>query len=179
MSLDKLPVPALKVANTVRQVYWHLARPYTFAAGVAVREMSEGRLLLVQQTYGNKDMWSLPGGGIGWLATRRQVPEYRDFGVRDYFCFEDTAEKELAQKVGLRAKDTVMGLRYLTTSTHDTGANKDVFTVFGAEVISPLARVASREIARIEWFDLNNMPDNIHHAVEAVLPVLDPIHNQV
>lgn len=60
--MSGLPVPVLRVADTLRRWMWRAFGPRT----VGVRGMvldGDGQVLLVRHTYG-KPVWQLPGGGV-------------------------------------------------------------------------------------------------------------------
>jgi len=62
-----------------RRIYWHLVGPIIVGVkGIIVNE--DGKVLLIRHSYGNRQLWYLPGGGVKKRETaadalRREVKE--------------------------------------------------------------------------------------------------------
>ena len=76
--MSNVPVPVLRVADTIRRIVWRIAGPRTIGVRAIVVD-DERRVLLVRHTYG-KPAWHLPGGGVKRRETldravRRELDE--------------------------------------------------------------------------------------------------------
>lgn len=69
----RLPVPlrraAYRAAHRALTLWWRFARPHTVGVKCVIRDGD--RVLLVRHTYGDRDCWELPGGGL----RRGEAPE--------------------------------------------------------------------------------------------------------
>ena len=74
------------VLSPVRTLYLWSVRPTTHGARLLVTEPETDRILLIRQSYGDRDLWMIPGGGYdpgkedpGDAAVREA---YEETGVR-------------------------------------------------------------------------------------------------
>ena len=93
--LSRLPGPlhrvALKLAHTLRIIWWGIRRPEVRGCNAIVVNR-EGKVLLVRHSYQSPDTWMLPGGGIGpgetpERAAIREVAEETGCRIVDVRCF--------------------------------------------------------------------------------------------
>lgn len=71
-----------RVLIPLARVYWKIFRPHTYGVkAVILHPDGSGKVLLVRHTYGNRNLWNLPGGGFNpkrespLLAVKREVQE--------------------------------------------------------------------------------------------------------
>jgi ADP-ribose pyrophosphatase YjhB (NUDIX family) len=127
---------SLRPAYWIFQVYWFVARPR--ANGVKCVVMHGDRIVLVRHTYGRRQLWDLPGGGIKrgettLAAARREVAE--ELGV------ELTGWRELGRT------DRIVN--------HKRNRLYGCAGVAADEAITP-DRV---EIAEARWFARSSLPE--------------------
>ncbi|HXA53950.1 MAG TPA: NUDIX hydrolase [Solirubrobacteraceae bacterium] len=100
-----------------------------------------GEVLMVRHTYGRREVWYLPGGGV-----RRGEPPLH------------AAAREMEEELGLRA----LGLRELATFETRLERINVRLTCAHAEVDDPRAVHPNPvEIAHVGWFDQRRLPTPI------------------
>ncbi|GIF70448.1 hypothetical protein Ais01nite_84830 [Asanoa ishikariensis] len=68
-----IPSLAFKLLHRMRSVYWRIAKPTTYGVkALIIHPADTDRVLLVQHSYGDTSLWSLPGGGY---KPARETPE--------------------------------------------------------------------------------------------------------
>ncbi len=111
-----------------------------------------GRVLMVRHTYGRRDVWYLPGGGV-----RRGEPPL------------DAAAREMEEELGLE------DLRFRALATFETRLERiDVrLTCAYAEVADPIAVSPDPvEIADVGWFAPGRLPTRVGSAERALIDML-------
>lgn len=136
--LARLPVPlrraAYRVAHRLLTVWWRLAGPHTSGVKCVIRD--GGRVLLVRHTYGARERWELPGGGL----RRGEDPE-------------EGARREAREELGLDlAEWTALGTAQLRNHKLTT------LHVFGAAWDGTPPVADPGEIAELRWFDVAAPP---------------------
>lgn len=120
-----------------RRVVRALSPKYTVGA-MCLIERSDGRVLLVRQTYRNR--WGLPGG----LVARREPPA-------------DAARREVAEEVGLDVE--LVGEPAVVVEAAFQRVDV-VFRARPAPGADPDAlRISTAEIRTCEWFDPATLPE--------------------
>lgn len=119
------------------RILWLLA-PLHRGRGRGVKAVlsHEGRVLLVQHTYGTR-RWELPGGGLH----RRETPL-------------DGIHREIREELGVEIADA----RPIAYGCGSPRHPRHAITVFAAEL--PAAEVITQEaeIARAQWFPPDELP---------------------
>jgi 8-oxo-dGTP pyrophosphatase MutT (NUDIX family) len=93
---DPLVRLAFRVGYRVLRVWWFVARPKQ--RGVKCVLTRGDRILLVRHTYGDRERWELPGGGVKRRespreAARREVLEELGVDVGDWTALGDLFER--------------------------------------------------------------------------------------
>ena len=75
-------------AHAGLRVWWHLGRPHTQGVKLVVRD-GDARVLFVRHTYGDRQSWELPGGGMrpreaALAAARREAHEELGVELADW-----------------------------------------------------------------------------------------------
>jgi 8-oxo-dGTP pyrophosphatase MutT (NUDIX family) len=136
---------AYRAAHLVRCVYWYLLRPHT--CGVQLILLRGKNVLLVRHTYMHRGEWGLPGGG----RRRHENPLA-------------TARRELAEELGIKSDLTELGEILFF---HDF--RYDSVHVFQQPEICDQPRVDRLEISEAQWFDGDNLPDNLTPIAKYIL----------
>lgn len=142
MMLARLHRLALQVFSLLprvlrRGVVRLVAPKYTVGA-ICLIERSDGRVLLVRQTYRNR--WGLPGG----LVARRESPA-------------EAARREVAEEVGLDVE--LVGEPTVVVEPRLQRVDM-VFRARPAPGADPDAlRISTAEITTCEWFDPTSLPE--------------------
>ena len=128
-----------KVWSSLLHLYFRASRGLTIGVRAVVRS-SDGKFLLVRHTY--TPGWHFPGGGVESGQT-----------------IEEALAKELQQETGLLLIDTpkLHGVFF-----NRQVSNRDHVLVYLCEARGEISVGSpSPEIAKVGFFDLNELPDNI------------------
>ncbi|MBI5138691.1 MAG: NUDIX hydrolase [Candidatus Vogelbacteria bacterium] len=138
---------AYKMLLPVAQLYWFIFRPVTDGAKCLI--VTEGKLLLIQNTYHRYGLWNLPGGRV-------------DLGEKP----EETVIREVMEEVGVKL-DTVTKLgEWFTRAEY----KHDTVHFYLAEFAGiPEINIDPVEISKAEWFPLDALPDNCFFSVKKAL----------
>ena len=168
---DCLPIPVLRAANVARHICWQLCDAELDGAGLIAQDPDTGGVLIIGQTYGPKDTWYMPGGGM------HDTPE-------------DTAIREFRQEIQPTEDVEFSPLTYLTTSKHTSGNVTDEFSVYWSEAhglnsyiesirelsVNNRRKMMSNEIARLwmvppDWLAEQGKTGqmDLHHGLRAGL----------
>jgi 8-oxo-dGTP pyrophosphatase MutT (NUDIX family) len=105
--------------------------------GVKCVLTNSGRVLLVRHTYGARETWYLPGGGV----RRSETPA-------------DAAAREISEELGLRD----LSMRELTTVSMRVIRKPVALTGMHAVLQEPVVHPDPVEIAEARWFELDDLP---------------------
>jgi ADP-ribose pyrophosphatase YjhB (NUDIX family) len=101
-----------------------------------------GELLLIRNSYGHRDVWVLPGGGIG----RRESPK-------------EAAVREIREELGIAIADLELVASYKSSSE----GKRDTVHLFTATALgSPAAD--SIEVEEARFFARDALPNNVSPA---------------
>jgi len=133
--------PLIQAAYLLRRRILGVLRIRT--RGVKVMLFNDAdELLLIRNTYGNSDLFVLPGGGIG----RRESPEA-------------AAAREVKEELGVRVED----LQLLATYRSSAEGKRDTIHLFSAKVAGDISPDPI-ELEEARFFALDAMPDTISPA---------------
>jgi len=133
----------LKTANRVRRAYWSVVKPERFGVKVlVVHPEDDSQFLAIRQSYGNTELFTLPGGG---------------YKPKSETVFE-AAKREVLEEVGI----TLLSKPKILVETLSTEEGKrDNLTIVGAVAVSADV-VISSELLEATWsnMDLRELPEN-------------------
>ncbi|MEM9775501.1 MAG: NUDIX domain-containing protein [Chloroflexota bacterium] len=119
------------------RLYWRVFKPKTFGVKVIVQHPESEKILLAQHSYGNLNIWHLPGGGYN--------PK-RESAV-------DAARREVFEELGVELVDLTFLADYQTSAE----GKQDTVSIFTA-VANSVELALSNEIKSAKWFDPSGIP---------------------
>jgi ADP-ribose pyrophosphatase YjhB (NUDIX family) len=120
---------------------WRILKPRT--RGVKVMLFDEaGALLLIRNTYGRKDLYVLPGGG-----------------VRPFEAPEAAARREVKEELGCAAAE----LAFVSVHASQLEGKRDTIHLYRARAAGEI-RIDDFEVAEARFFALAALPANISPA---------------
>lgn len=129
---------ALRVAHTVRLVWWRIRRPDLHGCNAIVADAG-GAILLVRHSYQSPDHWMLPGGGL-----------HRGESA------ETTAQREVLEETGCTVREP---REFAIETVPLAGARNHIHLVCGRSDDTPVAD--GREIIAARFFSADALPDAI------------------
>ena len=126
------------IALIFLRLYWKLFKPKTFGVKIIIHHYESKQFLLVQHSYGDHDIWHLPGGGYN--------PK-RESAV-------DAARREVFEELGIELTE----LTYLTEYKTSAEGKQDTVSIFTA-VAKSVGLTLSSEIRSAKWFHLSEIPE--------------------
>ncbi len=139
----------LRPAHLLRVLWWRWRRPLVHSVSVIAQD-GEGRVLLIRQSYGQRD-WKLPGGGI----KAGEDPAL-------------AAEREFGEELGCPLTDLTL-LRVRDEALF--GATNRVHLFTGRLAGEP--RPDRREVLEAQLFSLGALPSNLGEQARERLRLLD------
>ena len=137
---------AYRVGYRVLRVWWRVARPNKDGVKCVVTRGTE--ILLVRHTYGPRQRWELPGGGV----KRREDPHA-------------AARREAREELGIDIPEwTFAGDLF-----ERIDGKRDRLFCFRAELKDERIERDPAEIAETRWFDRERLPANTHRYVPRIL----------
>ncbi len=118
------------VLAPARQVYFRIFRPETTGVKVVIQDERSGDVLVVRHSYGDRDVWHVPGGGY---RARAESPEA-------------AARREIREELALE----IGALSHLGEYFTDRFGNRDTAQIFATKVSDTTVR-PSAEIAEYRW----------------------------
>ena len=119
------------------RVYWRIFRPQPFGVkGIVTRPGADRQVLLIRNTYGNTELWNLPGGGY---RPRRETPD-------------GAIKREIREELSVSPYRSVKLGEYRT----DAEAKRDTVTIFACWISSDHIS-GNSEIAEIRWVSLDDL----------------------
>ncbi|MGC4810266.1 NUDIX hydrolase [Micromonospora sp. DT228] len=137
----RIPPIAFRLLYRLRGLYWRIAKPTTHGVqALIIHPVDAHRVLLVQHSYGDQSLWSLPGGGY---RPARETPE-------------QAARRECVEELGITLDSSALVLEeHATSSGGKQGYLKVVRLHALSEEINP-----NGEISQARWVaaDLTDLP---------------------
>jgi 8-oxo-dGTP diphosphatase len=146
---------AFRLLYRARKVYWRIAKPTTHGVKALIIAADAERVLLVRHSYGDRTLWSLPGGGY---KPDRETPE-------------QAARRECREELGVELDQSALVLaEHLTAHEGRRGHLKIVRLYAVSDILRP-----NGEIAEARWttLDLTDLPGDppvskwVHSALRA------------
>lgn len=145
----RLPVPVLRLgyraAYMAMRAYWFALRPEV--SGVKCVLLSQGRVLLVRHTYGDRG-WDVPGGSL----KRGELPL-------------DAARREMSEELGVDVEHWVSLGRLMANMDH----RRDTMHCFAAELQVEAVTMHPGELAAVGWFSRQDLPPELNRHVRRIL----------
>ncbi|MEU8181106.1 NUDIX domain-containing protein [Micromonospora sp. NPDC049047] len=147
---------AFRLLYRIRKAYWRIAKPTTHGVkALIIHPADSDRVLLVRHSYGDRSLWSLPGGGY---QPTRETPE-------------QAARRECIEELGLEVEPVALVLEeHLTTSGGKQGHLKIVRLHAISGEVSPNGEIAEARWAAVDLRDLPGDPPIsawVHSALKA------------
>lgn len=122
------------------RLYWKIFKPQTFGVKVLIlHPQNKNLILLVRHSYGDRQLWNLPGGGFNPKKETAKV----------------AAEREVFEELNTKLDNTKELCLYQTSGE----GKQDTVTVFTGSV-STAHFVGSQEIAEYKWFEISEVLAN-------------------
>ncbi len=141
---------AFRVAYRTLRVYWLIARPRMHGVKCVLARRSE--VLLVRHTYGRRERWELPGGG-----------------VKRHEAARDAARRETREELGIDVEDWT----FLGDLFDRIDHKRDTLSCFRAEIGEATIRPDPAEIAEARWFARDRLPENTGKHVVRIAALAD------
>lgn len=137
--IERVPSCLLPAADKVRRVYWRIAKPTRYGVKVLVTHPNDDQqLLLIRNTYGNREQYTLPGGG-------RKASEPAEMAAR----------REVREELGLELGATTV---LINESLQTAEGKRDYLTTIGGRALQEVVR-KSPEIHDYRWVDCDEVED--------------------
>lgn len=138
-----MPGLLFRVGYAVQKRLWRLLRPQT--RGVKVMLFNDaGQLLLIRNSYGNRGVWLLPGGGI-----------------RPWETAERAAVREIQEELGCEITDVRPGGEFASSAE----GKRDTVHLFAARCIGD-PRADALEVAEARFFAPDALPAEVSPATQ-------------
>lgn len=122
------------------RLYWKIIKPRTFGVKVALlHPQNQNLVLLVRHSYGDQQLWNLPGGGFNPKKETAIV----------------AAEREVLEELNTKLENVRELCLYQTSGE----GKRDTVTVFTGSV-STEHFVCNQEIAEYKWFETSEVFTN-------------------
>lgn len=155
--LPTLPTPVLRVAyrygHHLARGYWYVRRPEVYGVKCVLRD-ERGHVLLVRHTYGERDVWGLPGGG-------RHADESAEL----------TATREVLEEVGAEVTAWIALGDIYSDALH----KKDTVTVLLGDWPGGELLLQDSELAEAAWFARHALPARLAFEAEFAVERLDAL----
>jgi len=154
-----MSVPRVWAMRRIYQLAYHALQVLSIfrrgdGRGVKCVLVNSGRVLLVRHTYGSREVWYLPGGGVH----RSETPH-------------EAAVREISEELGLRD----LSMRELTTVSLRVIRKPVELTGMYATLDQPTVHPDPVEIAQASWFELDCLPRALG---PEVMPLIDMFRQQ-
>ena len=117
------------------KVYWKVVRPKTYGVkGVILNPLLDRRILLIRNTYGDRMLWNLPGGG--YSPTRESAESAIRRELREELCVNPVSVRVLGE--------------YLTAAE----GKRDTVTIYLCQITSDVVD-ANCEISEFKWVSID------------------------
>jgi len=117
-----------RCAHVVLRLWWFIGRPHTHGVKLVIRDGEA--VLFVRHSYGRRDLWELPGGGVARDESPRQA-----------------AAREAREELGLRVSDWEGLLPAYVVKRHATAHLR----VLCADYDGALLRPNAVELLELRW----------------------------
>jgi ADP-ribose pyrophosphatase YjhB (NUDIX family) len=132
-----------RVAYAVQKKLWRLLRPRTRGVKVMLFDRA-GQLLLIRNSYGNRGLWLLPGGGI-----------------RSWETPERAAIREVREELGCEIADVRSAGEFASSAE----GKRDTVHLFEARCIGE-PKADAGEVAEAGFFAPDALPEDVSPATQ-------------
>lgn len=130
-----MPVNILiyRLMHPLLRLYWFVVRPHTY--GVKVIIQRDDKILLIRNSYGNRGLWTFPGGG--------------------YRTSKEAAEEAVIREVNEELSLQLCGVREIGVCEREAEYKKDTITFFTAEAVGEIQ--LSAELQDAQWYSIEDI----------------------
>jgi 8-oxo-dGTP pyrophosphatase MutT (NUDIX family) len=147
------------------------------ASGLAFCCVEDGTILLAQRSGLTGGKWGVIGGAVGITGEGIYESESHKFPDPSDEVFLASAEREVEEELGNMPN---VGEKIGETTFKDGGFTYKTFvfnlTKEEKERWTPTIVIEKLEHQRVEWFPINQLPDNLHPGVDFVLKQMAKQH---
>ncbi len=119
------------VMPTVR-LYWRVRKPQTFGVKVLLRHPERpNEVLIIRHTYGNRNLWNIPGGGYN---PEKESPQ-------------QAAVREVREELGVDVVDLVQIGEYQTVGE----GKRDTVVMFSGTITDLNMLKPNAEVEEVSW----------------------------
>ena len=123
-----------KIAYSIINIYWRVFRPKTYGVKVSiVHPVDPNKILLVWHSYGNKDLWNIPGGGYN---PRKESPH-------------DAVMREVQEELNIKLQSVNKVGQYYT----EIQGKRDTVILFTGTLDDSFVIDKNDEIVTLRWVD--------------------------
>lgn len=151
--MSQLSVKSKRLAYRLGYKALHLSAIFIPSEGRGVKCLftHAGEVLLVRHTYGRREVWYLPGGGVH----RRERPI-------------EAAAREMLEELGLRHLE----LREIKTVPLEIGRRRVNITVVHSELLDRALKPDPGEIEEVRWFEVDCLPAPLGPEVRSLIALI-------
>ena len=123
-----------KIAYSIINIYWRVFRPKTYGVKVSiVHPIDSNKILLVRHSYGDKDLWNIPGGGY---SPRKETPD-------------EAAVREVREELNIKLQSVTKVGQYYT----EIQGKRDTVILFTGTLNDSFVIDMNDEISTLKWVD--------------------------
>jgi len=139
MDKKKLKIFLIKLVFPLAKIYWRILKPKTFGVkAIIVHPEDPKQILLIQHSYGDKNLWNLPGGG--------------------YNPKKETATEAIKRELKEELSITPINLIQLGEYKSDKEGKQDTVTIFLVQIPSSEFNL-NYEISQVQWFSIDSLKE--------------------
>ncbi len=137
------------IAFRILTVYWFIFRPKT--KGVKCVLENQGKILFIKNTYSEKNLWNLPGGGIKKNET-----------------LEEAIKREIKEETGIKISNLINIGNYLNNRNY----KRDTVYCYHSKTEEENILINKNEILEARWFQKEEIPKNLTQSTKDILELL-------
>ncbi len=122
----------------VVQLYWRIFKPQSYGVKIAIIHPNDpNKVLLVRHTYGNTDLWNIPGGGYN---PKKETAE-------------SAAAREVLEEIGVH----LLTVTYLGEYHTEHEGKRDTVSMFLGTIQTTKHIETSPELSQLDWVAIHTV----------------------